>query len=127
MINPIDYFLNRITMYRLVLYVLIGLLVIAAAYSSVGIISFPPITLIFTTLFLVVVCWITNRVFSYVFKAPTNVESAYVTALILSLIITPAQSAHGYIFLSWVGILAMASKYILAINNKHIFNPVAIS
>src|SRR5471030_2646223 len=29
--------------------------------------------------------------------------------------------------MGWVGTLAMASKYILAINKKHIFNPAAIA
>ncbi|HCI81782.1 MAG TPA: oxidoreductase, partial [Ktedonobacter sp.] len=54
-------------------------------------------------------------------------KSASITALILALIIDPATSQGGYQFLGWAAILAMASKYILAINRKHVFNPAAIA
>src|SRR5579859_1533076 len=108
MLKKIDYFLDRITMYRLVLYFLIALLFIATIYSFVGILAFSSIALVSATIFLVVVSWITNKIFSSIFQAPTNVESLYITALILALIISPVQSAHGYIFLAWAAILAMA-------------------
>jgi len=114
-------------MYRLVLYYLILLLSIAFIYSLFGILKLQPLSLVFSTLFLVAVCWITNKIFSVVFKAPANVESVYISALILALIITPAQSTGDVMFLFWAGVLAMASKYILAIGNKHFFNPVAIA
>jgi ferredoxin-NADP reductase len=64
---------------------------------------------------------------AYGFKAQTNVESVYITALILALIISPASTPAGFIFLGWAGILAMASKYVLALGKKHIFNPAAIA
>lgn len=114
-------------MYRLMLYFLIGLLVIAVTYSFLGILSFSPFSIIFSTLFIVFVSWISNKIFAGLFKAPTNVESLYISALILSLIITPTQSLQGVIFLGSAAILTTASKYIFAINKKHIFNPVAIA
>ena len=58
---------------------------------------------------------------------PTNVESTYISALILALIITPLQSYNDLWFLGWAAVLAMASKYILGIKGKHLFNPVAFA
>lgn len=127
MIARIDTLLNRITMYRLVLYHLILLLLAALSLSALGVISFPPLTIIASSLYLTAICWITNRLFSKTFGAPTNVESAYITALILALIITPASSISGFIFLTWAAIWAMASKYIFAIRKKHLFNPAAFA
>ncbi len=114
-------------MYRLVLYLLMSLLFIAVIFSFFNLLPFNPILLIFSSLFLVFFCGFVNEVFSETFKAATNVESVYITALILALIITPAKSIPDFVFLAWVAILAMSSKYILAIGNKHIFNPVAIA
>jgi ferredoxin-NADP reductase len=68
-----------------------------------------------------------NTIFGYVFEIPTNIESATITALILALILDPAQSVGAYQFLGWAAILAMASKYVLALNKKHLFNPAAIA
>jgi ferredoxin-NADP reductase len=123
----IDNFLDRITMYRLVLYYLILLLAVAFILSLVGILHLAPFSLLFSTVFLVAVCWITNKIFGFTFNAPTNVESVYISALILALIINPPQSFEDIMFLFWAGVLAMASKYILAVGKKHIFNPVAVA
>src|SRR6266700_5385461 len=72
-------------------------------------------------------CWAMNTILAHVFKVPTNIESAYITALILALIINPAQSPSDIQFLGWAAILAMSSKYILALYKKHVFNPAAIA
>ena len=125
--NLIDIFLNKITMYRLVLYYLILLLGGALILSFFHLLSFSPISLIYSSLFILGICWVTNKIFSKAFEAPTNVESVYISALILSLIITPAGSWQDLAFLFWASVLAMSSKYILALNKKHIFNPVSIA
>ncbi len=114
-------------MYKLVLYVLITLLCVAGIWGWFGFISYSPIDIFISTLFLLFVCYVANKIFAHVFDAPANVESVYITALILALIITPYHSFHDLPFLGWMGLLAIASKYILAIGKKHIFNPVAIS
>src|SRR5438105_3296542 len=58
---------------------------------------------------------------------PTNLESTYITELILALIIDPAHSPNDLLFLGWAGILAISSKYVLALHYKHLFNPAAIA
>ncbi len=123
----IDNFLNKTTMYRLVLYYLIALLIVAAVFGYFGLLPYEPGAIIFSAIFLVAVCWLTNELFAKTFGAQPNSESLYITALILALIISPAASLHGYMFLVWAGVLANASKYILAAFKKHIFNPAALA
>ncbi len=127
MLKFVDNLLNRITMYRLVLYYLIGLLVLAAGLGAFNLIPYSPIMIALSTLILLVVSYVANQVFAKTFKAPTNVESVYITALILALIITPIASIGDVMFLFWAGVLAMATKFVLAIGKKHLFNPVAIA
>jgi len=129
MVSLIDYLLDRITMYRLVQWDLRILIGLAAVFGEFGLIPFGSFAILWSTLLLVVVCWISNKVFSWAFAAPANAESVYITALILALIISPVASLQfsSVMFLVWAGVLAMASKYILAINKKHIFNPAAIA
>lgn len=125
----IDDVLNRITMYRLVLYYLVGLLLAAFIFGFFGVLPYDPTALAFSSILILLVCWVTNWVFARVFEAQTNIESVYITALILILIITPttASNAAGVGFLIFASVWAMASKYIFAINKKHIFNPAAFA
>jgi ferredoxin-NADP reductase/Na+-translocating ferredoxin:NAD+ oxidoreductase RnfD subunit len=126
MIRFVDHQLNRITMYRLVLYYLIFLLV-AAFFISVANPTSDPFALVLTVAVLLFVSVVTNRIFSRIFRVPTNVESVYITALILALVITPIQSFNDLWFLGWAAVLANASKYIVAIKGKHLFNPAAFA
>lgn len=114
-------------MYRLVLYYLIGLLLAAIGLSIFGSLGYKPASIAFSAAYITLVCWVSNRLFAYVFRAPVNVESVYITALILALIVTPIKTTHDLLFLTAVGGLAIASKFILAIRNKHIFNPAAVA
>lgn len=127
MITAIDNLLDGITMYRLVLYVLLGQLGVAAVLAAVGLLPFSPVSLAVSVAILVVLCWAANTLLARVFGVPTNVESATITALILALIIDPARTTDNVLFLGWAAILAMASKYVLALGNKHLFNPAAIA
>ncbi len=127
LLKPVDNFLNAITMYRLVFYYLIFLIGISILFSAVGILHYNPLAILFSTVFLTVGCFVTNMIFSFVFEAPTNVESVYISAFILALIITPLRSSHDLLFVGWAAVLSMSVKYILAIHKKHIFNPVAIA
>lgn len=122
-----DYFLNSITMYRLVLYVLTGYLVLAIVLSFFKLLPFGSINLLAAAVFLIVSCWISSKVFSKIFNAPINAESAYITAFILTLIMTPPNNFHDFLTLGFVGILSQAGKYVLAIKKRHFFNPAAFA
>ncbi len=114
-------------MYRLVLYILIGLVGIATTLAYTHQLSFSPLALLLSTAFLVMMCWAANSLLAAIFQVPTSAESVYITALILALIFDPAKSFDNLPVLGWAAILAMSSKYVLALYNKHLFNPAAIA
>lgn len=123
----IDGFLDKITMYKLLFYYLVILIGAAMGLSVLGQLSYNPLAIAFSAAYLSLICCTANEVFGRVYKVPTNFESSLITALILALIITPSGPAQNIIFLTAAGGLAIASKYILAIKGKHLFNPAAIA
>jgi Na+-transporting NADH:ubiquinone oxidoreductase subunit NqrB len=127
MITFIDNFLNKITMYRLVLYYLTVLLLAALGFSFFHVLSFSPDALLFSSFLILITCFVFNILFAKVFGVTPNIESVYITALILALIITPVPSNDyvGIGFIIFASVWAMGSKYIFAIGKKHIFNPAA--
>lgn len=127
MLDAVDSLLDKITMYKLALYYLLGLLVAAVILAVVGDVQYNPLAIIISALVLAGACWLINKVFSYIFDVPTNCESSLITALILALIITPKLGLYDITFLLAAAGLAMASKYILTINDAHVFNPAAIA
>jgi glycine betaine catabolism B len=127
MIKLIDNLLNKITMYRLVLYYLIAVLAAAIGLSFLHILAYDPLAILVSTSFLLAACSLTNWIFARTFGVPANAESSYITALILVLIITPISSFNDLWFLGWAAVLSMASKYIVAIKGKHLFNPAAFA
>jgi ferredoxin-NADP reductase/Na+-translocating ferredoxin:NAD+ oxidoreductase RnfD subunit len=123
----INKILDNLTMYRTLLYFLVILLLAAMMFGAVGIMPYSPFAIAGSVAILVVECLVVNYIFARIYNTPTNTESSVLTALILALIITPPASVETVPFLLAAGGLAIASKYILAINHKHIFNPVAIA
>ncbi len=128
MIAFIDDRLNHITMYRLVLYYAAALLVIAVGLGFFGLVPADPTALVFSTVFILAICFVVNRMFALVLKVPENNESFYITALILALIMPPAMASDlpGLCGLALASVVAIGSKFLLAIQRKHIFNPAAI-
>jgi ferredoxin-NADP reductase/Na+-translocating ferredoxin:NAD+ oxidoreductase RnfD subunit len=122
-----DRLLNRVTMYRFLIYYLSALLAIAVVQSWRGTLAYPVSALLGSTALLVVSCVAINGLFASTFGAPRNDDSAVITGLILALIAGPALTRDDYIFLVWAATLAMASKYILARRNLHLFNPAAVA
>jgi ferredoxin-NADP reductase/Na+-translocating ferredoxin:NAD+ oxidoreductase RnfD subunit len=127
LIKPLDDLIDGITMYRLLMYYLLGLLAAAIGLSLVGDLHYNPLYIAVSATVLVLSCWIINKVFAYIFHAPINPESSILTGLILTLIIPPVPTGYGFLFLLAASGLAIASKYILTIRKKHIFNPAAIA
>lgn len=127
LVELIDKLIDSITMYRLLMYYLIFLLLAAIGFSASGIIHYSATGIAISALILVFACWIINKILAAIFDAPTNPESSILTGLILALIIPPSPGGLGFLFLLAASGLAMASKYILASGRKHIFNPAAIA
>lgn len=112
-------------MYFLVLWTLRVFVGVAVVLSFFGLLPFNPLALLFSIVFLTIAGWVVNRVFAWAFEVPANVESYAISAYILALIIKPPTNTHDAGFLFWAIVLTLASKFIVAIGKKHIFNPVA--
>lgn len=128
MTNIIDRALNRITMYRLMLYYAIALAAAALALSAAGLLPQHALSFAFSLVLIEAVCWLANRAFAALFRVPVNVESVYITAFLLALIMPPAAATDlpGIAALVLAALVAIASKFLIAVGRKHIFNPVAI-
>jgi ferredoxin-NADP reductase/Na+-translocating ferredoxin:NAD+ oxidoreductase RnfD subunit len=127
MFKFVDYLIDRISMYKLMMYYLGALILVAFGLSLSGGLQYKPYYIAISTVILVASCWTINKIFADFFNVPTNSESSIITALILALIITPNPTGYGITFLLAVSGLAIASKYLLAIQRKHLFNPAAIA
>ena len=114
-------------MYKLVLYGLMILCFISLVLSALSILPYSVISLIESFLAITVVCYLSNAIFAKLFKVETNVESASISSFILFLLLLPLSSLLDLWFFVLAGVVAMASKYFLAIRKKHIFNPSAFS
>ena len=128
--RKIDNWLNGITMYRLTLYVLIALIAASVILAAIGLLPYKPQNILASAALLVLLCWSFNKIFALFLKVQTNVESAYITALILALIIAPTPSGYypvNIAFIFWASVWAMASKYVINVNKKHLFNPAAFA
>lgn len=127
LLEKIDSLLNSITMYRLVLYGLTILAAVAIIFGLRGLLPFNGIHLFLTLLVILTVCYVSNLIFSILVRADTNVESFWITAFILFLVLAPIANFTDFLITSLISIVAMGSKYFLTYDKKHIFNPAVIT
>lgn len=122
-------FIDRTTMYRLVLYYLAMLVVAATFFGAIGVLSVAPLSVLWSVIVLGASTWLANELFAWIFGVETNHESFLITALILALILPPSAFGNmlGTADLAVIGVWAMASKYIFSIGKKHLFNPAAVA
>jgi len=118
---------RRVLTYRLALYYLAAIVLAALILSVMGIVHQPPVNLAFSTAVALLTCLAFNWAFARAFGAGSNWESVSISALIITLILTPAAPGNlgDVAFLVLVSAWAMASKYMVAINKRHLFNPAA--
>jgi Na+-transporting NADH:ubiquinone oxidoreductase subunit NqrB len=120
-------FFRRILTYRLALYYLSAIMLAALVLSALGIVHQSVVNLAFSAMVALLVCLAVNWAFARAFGATSNWESVSISALIIALIITPIAPTDlaGDAFLVLVSAWAMASKYMVAIGKRHLFNPAA--
>jgi len=124
--GSINSFLNSITMYRLILYFLIVLVVYSSTLCFLEILPYNGFDILISSIYLVTICWFSNKLLAKLFNVPINIESSLITGFILSLIFGPASFFSIWPTLTVAGISAMASKYLIAWKGRHIFNPAAL-
>lgn len=126
-LEKIDQFLNNVTMYRLVMNSLVFLSLLSILLSWLKVLPFDPVKMLIGLTALSIAGIVSRLILEKIFQSITNYESSLITVLILFLILPAPENFSEVLLVATVAIIANASKYILAINRKHIFNPVAIA
>ena len=114
-------------MYRLMVYGLAALLFAGVAASLTDRLAFSAEALLASSAVIIATCFIADRTLPVLWDAASNKDSSLITALILCCIMPPETNVHDLALLALTGLLAIASKYILAYRYKHLFNPAAIA
>lgn len=127
MLKLIDHGLQKTTMYRVVLYGLSAISINALLFSVLGILSWSFTELTVTLLAISVPAIAAHYFLKSAFNAPANIESTLITSLILFFILLPTTEPNGLVGLALAGVIAVASKYILAWRKIHMFNPAAFA
>lgn len=108
------------------LYYLIFLAILASIFGLFTYLPYSLKDLLFSFLIVSGVGVLANYLFARIFNAQINIESVFITSLILVLIM-PVSFPNNSLFLALASFIAMASKYLVAFDKRHIFNPAAIS
>ncbi|MBO0981041.1 flavodoxin reductase [Microbacterium sp. SD291] len=117
--------LGAISMYRLVLFSLLTLGAIALVLSLFRIVSPAPLALIASFAVLAAVISAVDAVVQRLLRLPWRIESSLVTALILLFVLQPGLTFPELGGIALAGVLASASKYVIAWRGRHILNPAA--
>ena len=121
----LDRVTGRVTMYRLVT-LLLGITGIAAlVLSLVGELFYTPLELIASATVALASTVVANRVFALVFRTMPHLESSIITGLLLFFLFLPSLEPAELGTLAIAGVLATASKYLIAVRGRHILNPAA--
>jgi glycine betaine catabolism B len=119
--------LRPVSMYKGILFGLVGIWLAAVALASFGALSITPLSLIVSG---VVACGATllgSLGASRLFSVHSQIDSSIITGLILTLIITPSLGVPNLVVLGFAGIVAGVSKYVIVWRGRHIFNPAALT
>lgn len=118
--------LGRVSMYRLVVLALGALAVVALVVSPFGLVAPGPLELIVSAIVLSVGAAAADAVAHLKLGRPWRWESTLITALILLFVLRPTLEPLALVGLAIAGLVASASKYLLAWQGRHIFNPAAV-
>lgn len=124
--NRVFAVLGRVSMYRLVLFALGALTIVALAVSFFDLIAPTPGELLATAAVLVVVCVLADAGAHAVLRLPQRFESSLITAAILLFVLRPTLDPAALAGIALAGAAASLSKYVLAWRGRHIFNPAAV-
>lgn len=125
LVDALDSLLNNLTTYKLVLYLLYAYIIWAIVLSFAGKLPFTVLEIAASGGCLLATSFLLNTTLARFFNIPKNKESDQITALILSLILTPATSGRQFMILATAAVLANISKYLLVLSRSHVFNPAA--
>jgi len=117
---------GAVTMYKLVLGLLIALGVLSLILSLTGALFYSPLAILASWAVAVGVSIVSSLIFGKAFGVKPHLESAAITGLLLLFVLVPSFELTSLLVLALAAFLANASKYLLAVRGRHIFNPAAI-
>lgn len=117
--------IGRVSMYRLVMFSLGLLALIAIVLSFAGQVGPQPLEIVASAVVLALACALTDLAAQSLLRMPRRLESSLITAAILLFVLRPTLEPIGLAGLVLAGVVASASKYLLAWRGRHIFNPAA--
>lgn len=117
--------LAAVSMYRFVLYALGVLTVLALGLSFFDLVGPDPAQIALTFVVLTLVTTASDAVAHRILRLPLRLESSLVTAGILLFVLRPSVEPVALGGIALAGVVASASKYLIAWRGRHIFNPAA--
>lgn len=124
--QTLDRLTGALTMYRLVLGSLLAIGVVALVLSLLGALAYSPLELLASAAVAIIATIATGWLFSLAFRAKAHLESSVITGLLLFMLFLPSLELDALLALALAGAIASASKYLLALRGRHVFNPAAI-
>lgn len=119
--------LSRVTMYRLVTICLSVLLGVSGVLALSGYFAFSVGELVLSAMLLMGSVFGVSKLLGKVFGVAMHGESSVITGLILTFVLFPPAEWKGFIALILVGVIAAASKFLLAVRGRHVANPAAVA
>lgn len=118
---------DQLSMYRLLVAYLGVLLALAFVLGFFGLVPAEPTALAFSLVLVLAASEVAHRGFAAIFAVPSNRESTLITALIIVLLMKPVTAADlpGVGGLVAAAVFAVASKYLIRLRGRHVFNPAA--
>jgi ferredoxin-NADP reductase len=128
--SRVDAWLGRLTMYRLILWVLSVLVVYSMVLNVLGWLTFGLPEMLAHLLLCLGLTYGSNRLVAMLFRVQPHSESSLITGLLLYFLfwptgLVPSVQVPDLAGVALACVLASASKYVLAFRGRHIFNPAA--
>ncbi len=125
MFTWIDTVAGRMTMYRLILNCLAVIAAVSLLAGLLDLIAYTPLAIVVSLLVPLVTSFVSNRVVSAIYGVTPHSESALITGYLIFFIFPPSTELLSQLGLALAAVFDSASKYLLAIGGRHIFNPAA--
>src|SRR5690606_8655402 len=117
--------MGALSMYRLVLFALVALALLALGFSFGGVITPTALEILASFAVLAATISLVDAVAQRLLRLPWRIESSLVTALILLFVLQPSLTVAGLAGNALAGTVASLSKYLIAWRGRHILNPAA--
>ena len=124
--NRVFAVLGRFSMYRLAYLALAALAAIAFILSFFQLVAPTPLELVATLALLAAVSVWVDAAAQRILNLPWRLESSLITAHILLFVLRPTIEPLALLGIALAAAVAALSKYVLAWQGRHIFNPAAV-